>query len=55
MVTFGTTSVLHEGILPGLGWGERPIAWLVDLLGFFAEDTRDEWRDIGPPDTVTRR
>jgi aminoglycoside phosphotransferase (APT) family kinase protein len=41
-------SVLPRGAAPGLSWGERPTAWLVDLLGFFTEVKDDEWRSAAP-------
>jgi aminoglycoside phosphotransferase (APT) family kinase protein len=29
-------SELRRGAEPGTSWGERPVAWLADMLGFFA-------------------
>jgi len=40
--------VLPRGAAPGMAWGERPVAWLVDLLRFFAEPP-GRWRDLAPP------
>lgn len=43
-----TVSVLSRGANPGRAWGERPVAWLADLLRFFAEPPRERWRAVGP-------
>jgi hypothetical protein len=41
-------AVLPRGAAPGTTWGERPIAWLIDLLPFFA-DPPERWRSLAPP------
>lgn len=43
-------SVLPRGAAKGCSWGERPVAWLVDLLRFFLEQSDDAWRAVGPAD-----
>jgi hypothetical protein len=42
-------SVLPRGAAPGMQWGERPTAWLVDLMRFFQHPASDTWRALGPP------
>lgn len=39
--------VMPRGSAAGTSWGERPIAWLADLLHFFV-DPPYEWRRLGP-------
>jgi aminoglycoside phosphotransferase (APT) family kinase protein len=44
--------VLHflpRGAVPGVAWGEQPVAMLFDLLRFFGEASEDRWRAVGPP------
>lgn len=41
-------SVLPRGAAPGTSWGERPIAWLADLLRFFQQPPNDRWRLVAP-------
>lgn len=41
-------TILPRGSAPGCGWGERPVAWLADLLKFLATTGLDEWRSLGP-------
>ncbi len=45
-------AVLPRRDTQGLAWGERPTAWLVDLLGFFASDAEGIWRELAPPSVV---
>jgi aminoglycoside phosphotransferase (APT) family kinase protein len=42
-------AVLPRGAAPKLQWGERPTAWLVDLLRFFQHPANDTWRALSPP------
>lgn len=43
-------AVLPRGAAPGTTWGERPVAWLIDLLRFFAEPPAlKAWRALAPP------
>jgi hypothetical protein len=42
-------SVLPRGAAPGMQWGERPTAWLVDLMRFFQHPPSDTWEALGPP------
>jgi hygromycin-B 7''-O-kinase len=41
-------SVLPRGAAKDCSWGERPVAWLVDLLRFFLEQSDDRWRAVAP-------
>lgn len=41
-------SVLPRGAAPDRSWGERPIAWLVDLFRFFGHPRTDTWRSLAP-------
>jgi aminoglycoside phosphotransferase (APT) family kinase protein len=41
-------SVLPRGAAPGMSWGERPLAWLLELFRFFQETTDPRWRDVRP-------
>jgi aminoglycoside phosphotransferase (APT) family kinase protein len=43
-------STLPRGAAKDCSWGERPIAWLVDLLRFFLEVPDEGWRSIAPID-----
>lgn len=45
-------AVLPRGAAPGTTWGERPIAWLIDLLRVFA-DPPERWRPLAPPPRET--
>lgn len=40
-------AVLPRGAAPGTSWGERPVAWLIDLLRFFS-DPPERWRPLAP-------
>jgi aminoglycoside phosphotransferase (APT) family kinase protein len=40
---------LPRGAVPGVAWGEQPIAMLLDLLRFFLETKEARWRSVGPP------
>jgi hypothetical protein len=31
-----------------MSWGERPLAWLLELFRFFQETTDPRWRDVRP-------
>ena len=42
--------VLPRGAARDCGWGERPTAWLIDLMRFFSNPLSDRWRAVGPPD-----
>jgi Ser/Thr protein kinase RdoA (MazF antagonist) len=42
-------AMLPRGAAPGTTWGERPVAWLTDLLRFFVEPPNDRWRALAPP------
>ena len=42
-------AILPRGAAPDMQWGERPIAWLVDLLRFFQHPPNDVWRALAPP------
>jgi aminoglycoside phosphotransferase (APT) family kinase protein len=41
-------SVLPRGAAKDCSWGERPVAWLVDLLRFFMEQSDDAWQAVAP-------
>jgi aminoglycoside phosphotransferase (APT) family kinase protein len=41
-------STLPRGTAKDCSWGERPIAWLVDLFRFFLDQTDERWRAIAP-------
>jgi aminoglycoside phosphotransferase (APT) family kinase protein len=41
--------ILPRGAAPGLSWGERPTAWLVDLFRFFLSPPPGRWRALAPP------
>lgn len=40
--------VLPRGAAPGLSWGERPLAWLLEVMRFFQEEPHGRWRDLRP-------
>lgn len=42
-------AVLPRGPAPNMQWGERPTAWLVDLMRFFQHPPSDTWRALSPP------
>lgn len=42
-------AVLPRGATPRMTWGERPTAWLTDLLRFFQHPPGDVWRALAPP------
>ena len=42
-------AILPRGAVPGRSWAERPLAWLLDLLRFFADPPSPEWRALRPP------
>ena len=39
---------LPRGAAPGLAWGERPVAWLTDLLLHLHDRQDRPWRDLAP-------
>jgi hygromycin-B 7''-O-kinase len=41
-------AVLPHGPAPGTTWGERPVAWLADLLHFFQDPPSAPWRELAP-------
>jgi aminoglycoside phosphotransferase (APT) family kinase protein len=41
-------AMLPRGAVPGMSWGERPLAWLLDIFRFFAESPGPRWRDLRP-------
>jgi Ser/Thr protein kinase RdoA (MazF antagonist) len=41
-------AMLPRGAAPGLAWGERPLAWLIEVFRFFTEAPSHPWRDLGP-------
>lgn len=44
-------SVLPRGATPGMSWGERPTAWLIDLFRFFGHPPDDTWRALAPDES----
>ena len=40
--------VLPRGAAPGLSWGERPVAWLLEVMRFFFDAPGGRWRDLRP-------
>lgn len=43
-----TLHILPRGAAPGCSWGERPLAWLLDLVGFFLDPPPEPWRSLRP-------
>ena len=41
-------AVLPRGAAPGMSWGERPLAWLLDIFRFFQEPLDPRWRELRP-------
>lgn len=41
-------AMLPRGAAPGMSWGERPLAWLLEIFRFFADDPGPRWRDLRP-------
>lgn len=41
-------NILPRGAAPGRSWGERPVAWLIDLLRFFIDAPNERWRSLAP-------
>ena len=41
-------ATLPGGAAPGLSWGERPLAWLLEIFRFFADDPGPRWRELRP-------
>jgi hypothetical protein len=40
--------ILPRGAAPGLSWGERPLAWLLEVMRFFQEAPAGRWHDLRP-------
>jgi aminoglycoside phosphotransferase (APT) family kinase protein len=40
--------VLPHGAAPGMSWGERPLAWLLEVFRFFQESPGPRWRELRP-------
>jgi aminoglycoside phosphotransferase (APT) family kinase protein len=40
--------VLPNGAAPGMSWGERSLAWLLELFRFFQEEPGGKWRELRP-------
>ncbi len=40
--------VLPRGAARDCAWGERPVAWLIDLMRFFLNPPGERWRAVGP-------
>ncbi len=41
-------AVLPRGAAPGMSWGERPLAWLLETFRFFQDSPDPRWRDLRP-------
>jgi len=41
-------AVLPRGAAPGMSWGERPLAWILEIFRFFADDPGPRWRELRP-------
>jgi Ser/Thr protein kinase RdoA (MazF antagonist) len=41
-------AILPRGSAPGLSWGERPMAWLLEVFRFFTEPVGARWQDLRP-------
>lgn len=41
-------AVLPRGAAPGMSWGERPLAWLLEVFRFFQESPGPRWRELRP-------
>jgi len=41
-------AILPRGAAPGFSWGERPLAWLLEVLRFFLEPPPARWRELAP-------
>lgn len=39
---------LPRGAVPGQSWGERPLAWLLEVLRFFLDGPPPRWRALAP-------
>jgi aminoglycoside phosphotransferase (APT) family kinase protein len=39
---------LPRGAVPGQSWGERPLAWLLEVLRFFLDGPPPPWRALAP-------
>jgi aminoglycoside phosphotransferase (APT) family kinase protein len=43
-----TLTVLPRGAAPGMAWGERPLAWLLEILRFFQAPSSPRWQALRP-------
>lgn len=41
-------TVLPCGAAPGMSWGERPLAWLLEVFRFFQDPPNPRWHDLRP-------
>lgn len=41
-------AVLPRGAAPGMSWGERPLAWLLEVLRFSLQPLAPRWRELAP-------
>lgn len=41
-------AMLPRGAAPDMSWGERPLAWLLEIFRFFADEPGPRWRDLRP-------
>ena len=41
-------AILPRGPTPGLSWGERPLAWLLEVARFFFDAPHGRWRELAP-------
>lgn len=41
-------TVLPQGAAPGMSWGERPLAWLLEVMRFFQDPPHPRWHDLRP-------
>jgi len=41
-------AMLPRGAAPGMSWGERPLAWLLEVFRFFADEPGPRWRELRP-------
>lgn len=47
-------AILPRGAAPGLSWGERPLAWLLEVLRFFLDQPPPPWRELAPSTSFRR-
>lgn len=41
-------AILPRGAARGMSWGERPLAWLLDIFRFFQEPLDSHWQQLRP-------